>query len=126
MELYSVVETPKTPGIIFNPYTGVLEMKGRSIPENTTEFYRPLIEAIDKYATTFQPKTTVNIHMEYFNTSSSKSMLNIFKKLEVISKSGSMVTVNWFYEENDDDMLEAGEDFQVAVSLPFKMVQITE
>ena len=65
--------------------------------------------------------------MEYFNTSSSKCILDVFKKLESINKGGqSQVVINWHYEEDDEDMLEAGEDYQAIINVPFKMVQVSE
>ena len=70
--------------------------------------------------------TRVNIHLEYFNTSSSKCILDIFKKLESIKNAGNEVNINWYYEEDDEDMLEAGEDYQAIIGVPFKMVQIEE
>lgn len=126
METISIEGTPKTPTITFDTNKGFLEIKGRSIPENSIEFYKPLVDWLEKYATKPQPSTNVNIQLEYFNTSSSKCILDVFKKLEAINKSGSQVVINWFYEEDDEDMLEAGEDYQAIINVPFKMVQVTE
>jgi hypothetical protein len=126
MEKFSIDGTPKTPSISFDLATGVLEIKGRSIPENSIEFYKPLVDSLDKYATGPKGQTNVNIQLEYFNTSSSKCILDIFKKLEAIHKSGSAVVINWHYEVDDEDMLEAGEDYQAIIGVPFKMVQIEE
>ncbi|MFZ9295487.1 MAG: DUF1987 domain-containing protein [Bacteroidia bacterium] len=124
MENYTLEGTPKTPNIAFDLKQGVLDLKGRSIPENSIEFYKPLIDALDRYATASQPTTTVNVQLEYFNTSSSKCILDVFKKLESINKNGSSVTINWHYEEDDEDMLEAGEDYQAIINVPFKMQMI--
>jgi len=126
MEKYSIEGTPKTPTINFDLNNGVLEIKGRSIPENSIEFYKPLVEALDKYTGSAKPATNVIIQLEYFNTSSSKCILDVFKKLENIHKGGSAVTINWHYEEDDEDMLEAGEDYQAIINVPFKMVQVSE
>jgi hypothetical protein len=126
MEKYEIDGTPKTPTILFDINGGVLDIRGRSIPENSIEFYKPLVDALDKYSVSSKPVTTVNIQLEYFNTSSSKCILDIFKKLESIHKSGSEVTINWHYEEDDEDMLEAGEDYQAIIGVPFKMVQVSE
>lgn len=126
METISIEGTPKTPTITFDTNKGFLEIKGRSIPENSIEFYKPLVDWLEKYATKPQAATNVNIQLEYFNTSSSKCILDVFKKLEAINKSGSQVVINWFYEEDDEDMLEAGEDYQAIINVPFKMVQVTE
>lgn len=126
MEKYSIDGTPKTPTISFDLASGVLEIKGRSIPENSIEFYKPLVDALDKYAGSPKSATNVNIQLEYFNTSSSKCILDVFKKLENINKGGSAVVINWHYEEDDEDMLEAGEDYQAIINVPFKMVQVSE
>ena len=126
METISIEGTPKTPTITFDTTKGFLEIKGRSIPENSIEFYKPLVDWLEKYATKPQAATNVNIQLEYFNTSSSKCILDVFKKLEAINKSGSQVVINWFYEEDEEDMLEAGEDYQAIINVPFKMVQVTE
>jgi hypothetical protein len=126
MEKYSIDGTPKTPTINFDLGSGVLEIKGRSIPENSIEFYKPLVDALDKYAGSPKSATNVNIQLEYFNTSSSKCILDVFKKLENINKNGSAVIINWHYEEDDEDMLEAGEDYQAIINVPFKMVQVSE
>jgi hypothetical protein len=126
MEKYEIDGTPKTPTILFDINGGVLDIKGRSIPENSIEFYKPLVDALDKYSVATKSATTVNIQLEYFNTSSSKCILDIFKKLESIHKSGSDVTINWHYEDDDEDMLEAGEDYQAITGIPFKMVPVSE
>ena len=118
MEKYSIDGTPKTPTISFDLGSGVLEIKGRSIPENSIEFYKPLVDALDKYSSSAKPATNVIIQLEYFNTSSSKCILDVFKKLEGINKGGSQVTINWYYEEDDEDMLEAGEDYQAIINVP--------
>jgi len=116
--------TSKTPSVNFNASTGVLELKGRSIPENSIEFYKPLIEWIEKYGATPQAKTVVNVQLEYFNTSSSKCILDVFKRLEAIANNGHDVVINWHYEEDDEDMLEAGEDYQSIIKVPFKMIEV--
>ena len=126
MESILIEGTPKTPSIKFEPSKGYLEIKGRSIPENSIEFYKPLIDQLEVYSNTPQANTNVVIQLEYFNTSSSKCILDVFKKLVAINNKGSQVLVNWHYEEDDEDMLEAGEDYQAIINVPFKMVQISE
>jgi len=126
METLSIEGTSKTPSIIFDASKGILEIKGRSIPENSIEFYKPLVEWLDKYAQAVSGATIVKIQLEYFNTSSSKCILDVFKKLEVISKTGQDVVINWYYEEDDEDMLEAGEDYESIIKVPFKMIEVVE
>lgn len=126
METLNIEGTSKTPSITFDASKGLLEIKGRSIPENSIEFYKPLIEWLDKYAQGTPSPTVVKVQLEYFNTSSSKCILDVFKKLEVINKAGNDVTINWYYEEDDEDMLEAGEDYESIIKVPFKMIEVVE
>lgn len=126
MEPINIEGTPKTPTIKFDATAGVFEIKGRSIPENSVEFYKPLVDWLDSYKESPLPKTVVNIRLEYFNTSSSKCILDVFKKLETIHKAKNEVEVNWYYEEDDEDMLEAGEDYESIIRVPFKMIEIVE
>ena len=126
MEPIIVEGTPKTPGVKFDAESGILEIKGRSIPENAIEFYKPLVDWLEAYAKNPLKRTQVNIQLEYFNTSSSKCILDVFKKLEAIHKAKNEVTINWYYEEDDEDMLEAGEDYESIIRVPFKMVEIVD
>jgi hypothetical protein len=126
MESISIEGTPKTPTVNFDAATGIVEIKGRSIPENSIEFYRPLVEWLEEYSKEPQKLTTVNIQLEYFNTSSSKCILDVFKKLESIKKARNEVVINWYYEEDDEDMLEAGEDYESIIRIPFKMIEVVD
>ena len=126
MEIIIREGTPKTPSVKLDGTTGIIEIKGRSIPENSVDFYKPLIDWLEKYGQTPCANTMVIIQLEYFNTSSSKCILDIFKKLELISKKGNPVEINWYYEEDDEDMFEAGEDYQSIINLNFKMIEMEE
>lgn len=123
MEDIRIEGTPKTPTVNFITNEGLLEIKGRSIPENSIEFYKPLIDWIESYAQGPKDNTNINIQLEYFNTSSSKCILDLFKKLEAINNN---ITINWYYEEDDEDMLEAGEDYEAIINIPFKMIEVEE
>jgi hypothetical protein len=118
--------SPKTPSIEFNATTGSLLLKGRSIPENSIEFYKPLNEWLDAYAQGPKDTTVVDVRLEYFNTSSSKCILDFFKKLEGLHENGTSVRVNWYFETDDEDMEEAGEDYDAIVGLPFNIVEVDE
>ncbi|HOK25696.1 MAG TPA: DUF1987 domain-containing protein [Bacteroidales bacterium] len=126
MEPIIIEGTAKTPSVRFDANTGIFEIKGRSIPENSVEFYKPIVEWLDKYKENPLSRTEVNIKLEYFNTSSSKCILDVFKKLEAIHKAKNEVQINWYYEEDDEDMLEAGEDYESIIRVPFKMIEISD
>ena len=125
MEVLNLKGTAKTPDVNFDPEKGLLEISGRSIPENTSDYYAPIIRWLDTYSKEAPPQTTVNIYLEYFNTSSSKSILELLKGLSSIHETKqSEVLINWHYEEDDEDILAAGEDYKTMVDLPFKMVEV--
>lgn len=122
MENFVIEGTVKTPSIILEADKGKLEFSGRSIPENSIEFYKPITEWVDRYLENIPMRTIIIIKLEYFNTSSSKSLFTIFKKFEKIFKSGNQVLVRWFYEQEDEDMKESGEDFRDILKIPFELI----
>jgi hypothetical protein len=126
MASFSVEKTPKSPEIRFDFDKGRLEIRGCSTPENATDFYRPLIEAIEKYSSEPKPHTEADVFLNYFNTSSSKMIFTVFKKLSGVQRNGSTVLINWYHEDGDDDMLEAGMDYQSIIDVPFKMISVPE
>lgn len=122
LTLYKLEQSSKTPYIHFDP-NGQLELKGKSIPENTPAFYKPLFEWLDAYILSPSATTTLDVQFDYFNTSSAKVIVDIFKKLEQIAKnSKGDVIINWLYNEIDVDMLEAGEDYKTIMKVPFNLV----
>ena len=123
MESLFVEGTNKTPTIISDYEKGLIEIRGRSSPENSTMFFKSLMDWIEQYVTQPAIKTVVNVHLEHFNTSSSKCFLDMFKKLEAITKSSNEIVINWFYETDDEDMLEAGETYESMTKIPFNMIR---
>lgn len=122
MESIDIKATDKTPAIKSDPGQGFVEIRGRSNPENAVEFYRSLIDWSLEYARNPQQKTTINIELEHFNTSSSKCLINFLKNLELIHRSEKEVLINWYYEEDDEELMEAGELFQEITGLPVTMI----
>ena len=119
-----IPRTSKTPDIFFDADQGILEIKGRSIPENSVAFYAPVMQWLSDYDQTPKQETQLVVKLEYFNTSSSKCLIDIFRKLEKIHQQESKVTVVWYYEAEDEDMKESGEDFRDLVSMPVVMTSI--
>lgn len=113
MENLIIEETKYTPSINLNGETGILELIGKSYPENTFEFYKPMMEWTEEYFNgNQQEETTVNLEIIYFNSSSSKLFFDFFDLLEESHNSGKKISVNWIYDEENEAALEAGEDFQ--------------
>lgn len=110
--------TAKTPQVAFNDSPLSMEISGRSIPENSIAFYTPLLEWVDEHLRD-GGALDVSIRLEYFNTSSSKCLMDLLKRIE---KSPADATVLWYYEEEDEDMLEAGEDYDAIIDMPFRLI----
>jgi hypothetical protein len=122
MEQLVMQGTEDTPKIVFDKNSNTFEISGRSLPEDVVSFYQPVIDWLDKYQEAPLPETTINIKLEYFNTASSKLLLDILMVLEEINQNGSSVKVNWYFEEDDEDMQEAGEEYADLVNLTVELI----
>lgn len=122
MENLVIKRTLKTPGINFDYNSGELLIEGISIPENTIEFYKEVMAWLEEYRLKAQPKSVLKLKLEYFNTSTSVVLLNIFKLFSQIEHSDLMV--KWYYEEDDIEMLEVGEDYLNIIKVPFELVSV--
>ena len=121
MESLVLQPTAHTPSVSLNSDSGVFEFKGRSTPENSLDYYDPIFKWLDQYVLKPSSKTVVKLQFEYFNTSSSKCILDVLKKFVKLHNAGSDVTIKWYYEEEDDDMKEAGEDYSDILDIPFEI-----
>ncbi|HUX54033.1 MAG TPA: DUF1987 domain-containing protein [Williamwhitmania sp.] len=127
MDNLEVAETITTPAISFNSSTGRLFINGKSIPENVFDFFTPVLSWIDEYSSTPNPQTVLELKLEYFNTSSSKRIFDIMKRMEKLAMSDlSKVTIIWYYEEDDEDIYFAGNDYKAILNqkVDFRMVEI--
>lgn len=123
MEKLIVRPTRITPLIYFDPNRGLLELRGKSSPENSIQFYSTLIRDLEEFGRNGKQNLIANFKFEYFNTSSSKCLFDIFRKLNIVKENGFELSINWYYEEDDEDMLEAGEDYADLLGIEFNYVE---
>ena len=116
MEIINLEGTEDTPKILLDKTNGIFEISGRSLPEDSAEFYQPIIDWLDQYAGASNESSTFVFKLEYFNTASSKLILDVLSKLEDIQGAKVM----WYFHEDDEDMEEAGEEFSELVEVPFE------
>lgn len=110
MENLIIEETKYTPKIELD-VDGTISMVGKSYPENTFEFYAPVMEWVENYfETSAKAITTVNLEITYFNSSSSKLFFDFFDLLED-NHENHTIKINWIYDEENESAEEAGEDF---------------
>lgn len=122
MELINIEATDETPKVILNPETHVFEFSGKSLPEDVTQFYNPLMEWLESYQGNPGEATKAIFKMDYFNTASSKLILDILMLLEEIHEETDGVVVEWHFREDDEDMEEAGEEYADIVDVPFEAI----
>ncbi len=117
-----LAKTKNTLSVNFNCSSGLLELSGSSYPENTTDFFKPLIDWIQQYFLEVTGKLVLTIKIDYLNSSSIKYLSDMIDKLENYHKSGGQVEINWYHKEDDDDIKEMGEEIKEDVSFPFNII----
>jgi hypothetical protein len=118
---YLVNRTSKSPYVSLDE--GLFEINGRSIPEDSRAFFKPILDWIKAYTPRPNQKTTVNFYFEYLNTSSSKCIFDLLNVLSEIYDKGNDMVVNWQYEEGDDDMLDLGVHLKSFNKVPFNLIE---
>jgi hypothetical protein len=121
-----ILATDESPQILFDLGRGMLDISGKSLPEDINLFYTPLEDAVIEYIKNPQTNTTINFDLIYLNSSSTKRILEIITYFELIFKQGFKVSINWFYGQYDDDMREEGEGFAVLTELPVNIISKSE
>ncbi len=116
-------ELKNCPAIVYYPDDNILEIAGRSIPENPEQIFRRLDEWIVSHFDKNQ-ELSVNVKLEYINSGSSKYLYEILKKLTVFGNNGKEVKLKWLYEEDDEAMLELGEHYRDTAGIPLEIDMI--
>lgn len=122
METIKIAGTEDTPKVVLDPENGEFEISGRSLPEDVASFYNPVLDWLEKYVHEPNDKTVFNFKLVYFNTASSKLLLDILMKLETLQENGKEILVKWHFSEEDEDMEEAGEEYSDIVDVPFEQI----
>ena len=117
-----IAATDETPAVTLDAGNNNFEISGKSLPEDVTAFYDPLLDWLENYSQSPNDSTNFVFSMTYFNTASSKMILDILMKLEEIMEDGHEMKVTWRYQEDDEDMEEAGEEYADIVEIPFDQV----
>ncbi len=122
MEAKRIDGTDESPEVILDKTTNEFVFKGKSLPEDVKEFYTPIHSWIEEYAKDPNEETIVEFSMEYFNSASSKQILDILEKFAVIVATGKKITVKWHFMEDDEDMEDAGDSYADIVDMPFELI----
>lgn len=118
MNKFEITGDGSRPSVLLDPYEQVLKIEGRSILEDAADFYQPILDWITDYVAEPFESTVLEVRLEYINTSSSKCLVDLFHSLEPLVPTANTVRINWHYNQNDDDMEDAGKDFDAVVKVP--------
>ncbi|MGD9995117.1 MAG: DUF1987 domain-containing protein [Salinivirgaceae bacterium] len=122
MEAKRLAGTDESPEVILDKSTNEFKFMGKSLPEDVKEFYTPILNWIEEYVVDPNEETVVEFNMEYFNSASSKQILDILERFAMVTEKGKKIAVKWHYMEDDEDMEDAGESYADIVQVPFELI----
>ena len=125
MQKLVIEGTKVTPTITADPASGTIEVLGRSIPENATSFYKPVLDWIEEYKMSPCECTNLVFYLDYLNSISQKIVYDILDRLADVSDK-STLKIQWKYDEDDEEMLDEGEVFKSKFDLDFELIEISE
>lgn len=120
MEALRIEHTDDSPEVILDQEGNRFEISGKSLPEDVVDFYQPVLNWLGEYRKNPNPKTQFDVRLIYFNTASSKLLLDILMILEEMALEGRDILVKWLSLASDEDMQEAGHEYEEMIDVPFE------
>jgi len=121
---FFVEETRITPSISIEK--GIVNIKGRSIPEDAFAFFNPVLKACEEYIKDPPENTDINVHLDYVNSGSKKFLTNILSVFERCYLKGSNFIINWYYDADDEAMHDLGIDLKGIMKIPLQIIESEE
>ena len=122
MKVLHIEQTDDSPEVILDQEGNRFAISGKSLPEDVVEFFQPVLDWLGEYRSAPNPKTEFSFRLIYFNTASSKLILDILMILEEMVEEGHGVLVRWHSLASDEDMQEAGKEYEEMVEIPFEHI----
>ena len=127
MERIDIKGLKNSPRVVLDKDKNEFEISGISIPEDAMGFFEKLMLWADEYQKNPNAESIIKVQVEYMNTSSTKLLFMFLCKFEeLVKKSVSKVSIDWYYEEDDEDMLKIGRDFEASLAMPFRLIETEE
>ncbi len=120
MENLKIEATDDSPQVLLDQGSKQFEISGKSLPEDVVEFYKPVLDWLQKYRENPNARTEVNLKMIYFNTASSKQIMDVLMIFEEMVEEGHDVVIRWHSMQSDEDMQEAGKEYEEMLDIPFE------
>jgi len=122
MKDYILEATSSTPKVELKVSPAGMLLEGACYPENAVDFFGSIMEWLKEFTAAVNKPMELDVRLDYFNTSSSKCLLDLFEAMEEYRSAGGEVVINWYYCEDDEDILESGEEFAEDLSVPFNLI----
>jgi hypothetical protein len=120
METLRIEASDDSPQILLDQEDNQFEISGKSLPEDVVDFYQPVMDWLTEYREKPNARTEFNLKMIYFNTASSKQIMDILMILEEMVEEGHDVVIRWHSMQKDEDMQEAGKEYEEMLEIPFE------
>lgn len=124
MEIITYRKTEKTPEVIIDYTKNIISITGICVPEDPKLFFDPIVKDLENFKQN-KSELLFNIYLEYFNTGASKCLLNLFMEAAKSENEFQHLEINWFIEEGDEELKEAGEVFEEITKLKFNYKEIS-
>jgi hypothetical protein len=121
---YSVEATERTPKVVFNNTTNELLLEGICIPELTHDFFKPIIAFVHEAGESGIKSFTLTVKLHFFNTGSSRYILELMKNIQKLKEKGVAIKYKWFYNDDDEDIEEAGTSYAFILDETFEMIPV--
>lgn len=132
MQKLYISPTRNTPEINFSPDENIFLIRGTSSPEDVRALYYPVIEWFNAFSQeilvngnslfTMNDPLRFRIDLKYFNSSSAKFLHDLFTELKFFLEAGIPAIIEWYYEDDDPDLKEAGSDLAAIAGIDFKLI----
>lgn len=126
MQKLFIEETYQSPRVTIDPEKNVFEIRGNSFPNNAFRFYTPIIEWLDAYLENPNKESLFVFNITYQNSSSRKMFNEIFKRLEKLFTAGHKLKIDWYYEEDDEDIKQIIMEFKQLFKLEINAISVKE
>jgi hypothetical protein len=122
MEPLRIEQTDDSPEVVLDQQNNQFEISGKSLPEDVVDFYQPVLDWLGDYRSDPNPRTEFSFKLIYFNTASSKLILDILMIFEEMVEEGQDILIKWVSLKSDEDMQEAGREYEEMIDVPFEHV----
>jgi SiaC family regulatory phosphoprotein len=119
----TIAATEELPEIIFDKDLGIFEIKGRSLSNEVGIFFQPVLDWFMAYIKTPNASTTLSCKIEYFNSTSQKYLMELFRVMENTQSEKYAMHVNWHFDKDDEDLEQIGQEYARLLKIPFTYIQ---